>query len=106
KTHHDGKPYDEHTRMKERRIDVNWHHHEPQHSGDTYTSETYSYVDVMQKPVEIYVFIDLLCPECWSLESYLRKISVEYGRYFTLRPILSGHLNTWYKDKFDRPLKL
>lgn len=85
---------------------MNWHHHGPQHSGDTYTSETYSYVDVMQKPVEIYVFIDLLCPECWSLEPYLRKLSVEYGRYFTLRPILSGHLNTLNKDKFDRPLKL
>jgi len=85
---------------------VNWHHHGPQRSGNTYTSEAYSYVDVMQKPVEIYVFVDLLCPECWSLEPYLKKLSVEYGRYFTLRPILSGHLHTLNKDKFDRPLKL
>lgn len=60
----------------------------------------------MQKPIEIYVFVDPLCPECWSLEPYTKKLSVEYGRFFTIRPIISGHLNTLNKDKFDKPKKL
>ncbi|QDP39797.1 ClpXP adapter SpxH family protein [Radiobacillus deserti] len=64
------------------------------------------FVDLLKKPVEIYVFIDPLCPECWSLEPSLKKLSIEYGRYFTIRPILSGQLTTLNKDKFDKPKKL
>lgn len=72
----------------------------------TNTSEKYSYFDFIQKPIEIYVFVDPLCPECWSLEPYLKKLSIEYGRFFTIRPIISGHLNSLNKDKFDKPRKL
>ncbi|WP_010529944.1 ClpXP adapter SpxH family protein [Lentibacillus jeotgali] len=75
-------------------------------SNNTNTSSKYSYVDFVQKPVEIYVFIDPLCPECWSLEPYLKKLSIEYGRFFTLQPILSGQLNELNKDIFDKPKRL
>ncbi|WP_246202553.1 ClpXP adapter SpxH family protein [Virgibacillus doumboii] len=75
-------------------------------SNDTNTSAKYSYFDFVQKPVEIYVFVDPLCPECWSLEPYLKKLSIEYGRFFTIRPIISGHLNKLNKDKFDKPKRL
>lgn len=75
-------------------------------SKSTNTSAKYSYFDFVKKPIEIYVFVDPLCPECWSLEPYLKKLSIEYGRFFTIRPIISGHLNTLNKDKFDKPKQL
>ncbi|WP_225228523.1 ClpXP adapter SpxH family protein [Bacillus sp. PS06] len=47
-----------------------------------------------KRPLEIYLFIDPLCPECWALEPILKKLSIEYGRFFTIRHILSGRLAT------------
>lgn len=85
---------------------MSWHQTELTSSKHTNTSALYSYFDFVQKPVEIYVFIDPICPECWSLEPYLKKLSIEYGRFFTIRPIISGHLNTLNKDKFDKPKRL
>ncbi|AUJ25799.1 MULTISPECIES: ClpXP adapter SpxH family protein [Virgibacillus] len=67
------------------------------------TSEKYSYFDFVQKPIEIYVFIDPLCPECWALEPFLKKLSTEYGRFFTIRPIISGYLNLLNQESFERP---
>ncbi|QWU07884.1 DsbA family protein [Heyndrickxia coagulans] len=46
-----------------------------------------------KKPLEIYVFIDPLCPECWALESVLKKLRLEYGVYFRLRHVLIGKLS-------------
>ncbi|WP_077325133.1 ClpXP adapter SpxH family protein [Virgibacillus siamensis] len=85
---------------------MSWNHSGLRSSNQTYTSAKYSYFDFVQKPIEIYVFIDPLCPECWSLEPYLKKLSIEYGRFFTIRPIISGHLDTLNKDKFDKPKRL
>ncbi|MDP4171020.1 MAG: ClpXP adapter SpxH family protein [Bacillota bacterium] len=45
-----------------------------------------------KKPIEIYLFVDPLCPECWALEPTLKKLQIEYGRYFSIRHILSGRL--------------
>lgn len=45
-----------------------------------------------RKPIEIYMFIDPLCPECWALEPNLKKLQIEYGRYFSLKHVLSGRL--------------
>lgn len=75
-------------------------------SNHTNTSANYSYIDYVQKPIEIYVFIDPLCAECWSLEPYLKKLSVEYGRFFTIRQIVSGHLTCLNNDTFDKPKKI
>ncbi len=75
-------------------------------SNHTNTSHQYSFFDFVQKPIEIYVFIDPLCPECWSLEPYLKKLSIEYGRFFTIRPITTGHLSKLNKDQFEEPRKL
>lgn len=57
-----------------------------------------------QKPLEIYLFIDPLCPQCWALEPVLKKLQIEYGKYFTLKHILSGRLgslNLNTKKKFE-----
>ncbi|MGY0694250.1 ClpXP adapter SpxH family protein [Virgibacillus sp. FSP13] len=85
---------------------MSWEHAGLSSSNKTNTSAGYRLLDFIQKPVEIYVFVDPLCPECWSLEPYLKKLAIEYGDYFTIRPIVSGHLNNLNKDIFDKPKKL
>ncbi|GGB40242.1 UPF0413 protein YjbH [Lentibacillus populi] len=85
---------------------MSWEHAGLPSSNKTNTSAGYRLSDYVQKPIEIYVFIDPLCPECWSLEPYLKKLAIEYGDYFTIRPIVSGHLNNLNKDIFDKPKKL
>jgi predicted DsbA family dithiol-disulfide isomerase len=45
-----------------------------------------------KKPIEIYFFVDPICPECWALEPILKKLKIEYGRYFSLKHVLSGKL--------------
>lgn len=47
-----------------------------------------------KKPLEIYMFVDPLCPECWGLEPIIKKLTVEYGRYFSLKRVLSGKLSS------------
>lgn len=57
-----------------------------------------------KKPIEIYMFIDPLCPECWALEPIIKKLQIEYGRYFSIRHILSGRLatlNLGRKQKYE-----
>ena len=52
--------------------------------------------------LEIYMFIDPLCPECWALEPIMKKLQIEYGKYFTIKHVLSGrllHLNLGRKQK-------
>lgn len=44
------------------------------------------------KPIELYVFIDLLQPKSWDLHITVRKLQVTYGNYFSLRFILSTEL--------------
>jgi predicted DsbA family dithiol-disulfide isomerase len=48
-----------------------------------------------QRPIEIYSFVDPLCPECWALEPILKKLQVEYGQYFKIRHIMGGKLKAW-----------
>jgi predicted DsbA family dithiol-disulfide isomerase len=47
-----------------------------------------------KKPLEIYIFVDPLCPECWALEPIMKKLYLEYGSYFRLKHVLSGKLST------------
>ncbi|WP_230199502.1 ClpXP adapter SpxH family protein [Bacillus testis] len=47
---------------------------------------------VGKKPIEIYVFIDPLCPECWALEPVLKKLQMEYGKIINIKHVLSGKL--------------
>lgn len=37
------------------------------------------------RPIELYVFLDPLCQDCWALQPILRRLQVDYERYFTLR---------------------
>lgn len=72
---------------------------EPNGSVQTNTSDQYSYFDFVQKPVEIFIFIDPLCPECWALDPIMKKLSMQYGRFFTIQPIITGNLDQMNKDR-------
>lgn len=47
------------------------------------------------KPLEIYTFIDPLCPECWAFEPILKKLQIEFGRYFHIKYFVAGRLEAW-----------
>ncbi|MCP8615589.1 DsbA family protein [Salirhabdus salicampi] len=48
---------------------------------------------MLKKPVEVYVFVDPLCADCWAMEPILKKLIIEYGRFFKIRPIISGKMS-------------
>jgi predicted DsbA family dithiol-disulfide isomerase len=57
-----------------------------------------------KKPLEIYVFVDPLCPECWALEPILKKLQIEYGQLLSLKHVLGGNLqqlNIGAQQKFE-----
>lgn len=44
------------------------------------------------KPIELYIFIDPLCPEAFKLQPLLKKLQLEYEHYFSWRYVLSTEL--------------
>ncbi|WP_017754647.1 ClpXP adapter SpxH family protein [Calidifontibacillus oryziterrae] len=50
--------------------------------------------NLFTKPIEIYVFIDPLYPDCWALEPILKKLLIEYGDKFSIRHVLTGRLTS------------
>lgn len=44
------------------------------------------------KPIELYIFIDPLCPSALSLQSVVRKLMLEYEHYFTWKYVISTKL--------------
>lgn len=83
---------------------MSWIQASPKGSNHTNTSPKY-YYNSLKKPIEIYVFVDPLCPECWELESYLQKFCFEYGRFFIIRRITCSHLGTHTTKKLERSKK-
>ncbi|MGM7700921.1 ClpXP adapter SpxH family protein [Pseudalkalibacillus sp. Hm43] len=47
------------------------------------------------RPIEIYSFVDPLCPECWGLEPVIKKLQIEYGNHFRLRHLMGGRIEYW-----------
>lgn len=62
-------------------------------------SMKYNFIDFIEKPIEIYAFIDPVCNVCWALNPILKKLSLEYGRFFTIRPVIICHMSNFYKSK-------
>lgn len=60
---------------------------------------------VGKKPIEIYVFIDPLCPQCWSMEPVLKKLQMEYGSIISIKHVLSGKLTALNELKGKRTYK-
>lgn len=46
----------------------------------------------LNKPVELYIFIDPLCPKAFDMQAVIRKLQLEYDHYFTWRFVLSTEL--------------
>lgn len=46
------------------------------------------------KPIELYIFVDPLCPEAFGMQAVLRKLQLEYNHYFTWRFVLSTELTS------------
>ena len=46
----------------------------------------------VSKPIEIYSFIDPLCPECWALEPIIKKLQTLYGNYIKIIYFIGGKL--------------
>ncbi|ANU27773.1 ClpXP adapter SpxH family protein [Planococcus versutus] len=44
------------------------------------------------KPMELYVFVDPLNPQCWEMQGVIRKLQIEYGHYFSMRIVLSTQI--------------
>lgn len=63
-------------------------------SGTSQNFNKSSWKNICTKPIEIYVFIDPLCPECWALEPILKKLVIEFGDKLSLRYILTGRLSS------------
>lgn len=61
-------------------------------------------VKVNKKPLEIYTFVDPLCPECWALEPVLKKLAMNYHKYFTIRYLIGGKLHSCKENKSNKDL--
>lgn len=48
---------------------------------------------ITHKPVELYIFIDPLCPKAFAMKGILRKLQLQYEHYFTWRYVLSTELS-------------
>lgn len=58
------------------------------------TTEPSTSSAALNKPVELYIFIDPLCQKGFEIQAIVRKLQVEYDHYFTLRFVLSTELAT------------
>ncbi len=67
--------------------------HKPVHNISDWIKRQHCY-DVGKKPLEIYIFIDPLSPECWGLEPIIKKLQIEYGQLFSLRHVLIGNISS------------
>lgn len=70
---------------------MNWHVTQ-ENNSQMKASTNHRTIDFLSKPIIIYNFVDLTCPHCWSLEPYIKKLLLEYGMFFTVRPIICHDL--------------
>ncbi|MGN1401526.1 MAG: ClpXP adapter SpxH family protein [Bacillus sp. (in: firmicutes)] len=60
-----------------------------------------------KKPIEIYYFIDPLCPECWGMEPILKKVQMEYGNIVNIKHVLTGKQTSLsYQKELKDPSQL
>lgn len=50
---------------------------------------------IKSKQIELFFFVDPINPECWSLAPTMKKLELEYGKYFSMKYILWGNLKSF-----------
>ncbi len=69
----------------------------------TQTSSNYTPIDYINKPVIIYYFINPFCDTYWDIEPILKKLTMEYGAFCSIRPVIShlflGPKNNKFEDE-------
>lgn len=55
------------------------------------------FIDLSQPKatVDLYYVTDPICSHCWALEPVLRKLKLQYGRYFKMHTLMGGLLEKW-----------
>lgn len=57
--------------------------------------------NAINKPIIIYHFINPFCHNCWQLEIIMKKLVLEYGDFFTVRPIISIDSSSQKKESIQ-----
>lgn len=57
-------------------------------------SQPQALTSTLIKPIELYIFLDPLCPEGYALQSIVRRLQLHYDHYFTFRFVLSTELSS------------
>src|SRR5690625_5795794 len=68
----------------------------------TQTSSNYTPIDYINKPVIIYYFINPFCDTYWDIEPILKKLTMEYGAFCSIRPVISHLFLGPKNNKLDR----
>lgn len=55
----------------------------------TESNSNYRPIDHVNKPIIIYYFINPFCDICWHIEPIIKKITMEYGAFCSIRPVIS-----------------
>lgn len=60
--------------------------------NESFRSNTnFPFINFIYKPIMIYYFVDPFCQKCWNIEPYFKKMTMDYGASFNVRPII-GHM--------------
>ena len=59
---------------------------------------THQFFKPLEKPLEIYVFIDPTCSICFELESIIKRLKLEYEHYFSLKYVFSKNPEEAYSN--------
>ncbi|WP_455675982.1 DsbA family protein [Pradoshia sp.] len=62
-------------------------------------STVHHFFKPLEKPLEIYAFIDPTCPSCFRLDRILKRLKLEYGHYFALKHVFSKQRGVRLSEK-------
>ncbi|WP_425352506.1 ClpXP adapter SpxH family protein [Alkalicoccus urumqiensis] len=64
-------------------------------NGSCTSQHTPDYSARQNQVIEMYVFLDPLCPECWAMEPMMKKLRMEYGDFLRFHVVLTHDLESY-----------